>query len=117
MRKFNLITVNKEILEDLYKDNALTFEGLSIEEESLNQLFDWLEENGVQMKTNDVYITPGGIMNEIYHLRGKNRYPVGLHIVSVKLADMVNMGKIITARFMVGGRWMNDVIDNNRRRN
>ena len=55
-------------------------------------------------------------MNLAYGLTGDNAYRDDLHIVSVKLSDIENVGAIVIPRFQVGGRWFDDIVANNRRR-
>jgi hypothetical protein len=52
-------------------------------------------------------------MNTYYGLKGSNAYPNDLTIVSV---TDINQIKIAWARFGVGGRWFDDIVDNNARR-
>lgn len=102
----------KAQLDKLYNNSAFTIEGLA--EESVGDLVAWLEEN-TTFTTNEpiVYITKGDVMNEIYGLFGDNAYANGLTIVSVIDIDLV---KIALKRFSVGGRWFDDIVDNNIRR-
>lgn len=68
------------------------------------------------MKHEIFYKISGKVMNEYYGLTGDNAYPDALTICSMKLADIENVGAIIIPRFQIGGRWFNDVVDNNARR-
>lgn len=106
------VTTRKQ-LEEL--GSALTFEGLNTSEESLNQLFDWLESR-TAVKRRAVYVTTGATMNRLYGLTGTNAYPADLNIVSVDLNDLGKPDRITLARFEYGGRWLDDVIENNLRR-
>lgn len=101
----------KEELKDL--GSALTIEGLC--EDSIPDLFKWIEEY-TPLKRSIAYITVGKVMNELLLLTGDNKYPDDLTIVSVKLEDMENYGAVIIPRFSIGGRWMDDIISNNIRR-
>ena len=106
----------KEQLDKLYNNSAFTIEGLA--EESIPDMIAWLEQN-TTFTTNEpvVYITKGNVMNEIYGLYGNNdgdnSYDIDLTIVSVIDIDLV---KIALKRFSVGGRWFDDIVDNNIRR-
>ena len=55
------------------------------------------------------------IMVEI-NLKGSNAYKDELTIVSVKLSDLSNVNAIVIPRFEIGGRWFDDIVDNNARR-
>jgi hypothetical protein len=99
----------KEQLDKLYNNSAFTIEGLA--EESIGDLMKWLEEN-TDFTTDKpiVYVTKGKVMNDMYGLCGNNAYSDDLTIVSI--ID-INQMKIALKRFSVGGRWFDDVVDNN----
>lgn len=103
----------KEILDELEANSALTIEGLS--KESIPDFVNFIKENA-GLKSETVYTVSGCIMNYYYGLTGSNAYPNDLTIVSIKLSDIENVGKIILTRFQFGGRWFDDIVDNNRRR-
>lgn len=102
----------KAQLDKLYNNSAFTIEGLV--EDSIPDLIAWLEEN-TTFTTNEpiVYITKGDTMNKMYELHGDNAYDNDLTIVSVIDIDLV---KVALKRFSVGGRWFDDIVDNNIRR-
>ena len=52
-------------------------------------------------------------MNEKYHLTGDNAYKDELTILCIKQEDLSNVKGIIIPRFEIGGRWLDDVIENN----
>ena len=108
-----IIRVNsREELDFLYEDNALTVVGLC--RESIPDLFNILKEN-TTVHRERVFITSGKLMNEQYGLTGKNAYPDNLTIVSISLEDF-DVEPMILKRFEFGGRWFNDIVDNNARR-
>ena len=100
---------NKEELDNLYKNSALTIEGLA--EDSICDFVEWITEN-TDVLTDDlvVYVTKGKIMNDNYYLTGNNRYQDDLSLVSV--VD-INLMKVTFKRFEIGGRWFDDIVDNN----
>ncbi|MDE6435052.1 MAG: hypothetical protein K2L07_12585 [Lachnospiraceae bacterium] len=105
-----IIRVNsREELDFLYEDNALTVVGLC--EEAIPDLFNILKEN-TTVHRERVFITSGKLMNEQYGLTGRNAYKDDLTIVSISLEDF-NVEPMILKRFNFGGRWFNDVVDNN----
>lgn len=108
-----IFVTDKDTLQELYEDSALTIEGLA--EESIPDLLDWIKQF-VHLKSETVYVIKGEIMNIHYHLTGSNAYPDDLNIVSVKLSDMENPEPIFLPRFNIGGRWFDDIVDNNSRR-
>ena len=112
-----ILVETREQLDELIKDSALTWEGLKMDaEEDYKQVTDWMREHGASHKTENVYITTGKTMNMLENLTGSNAYPDDLSIVSFKLSEIENVMKLALARFDVGGRWMDDIVDNNRRR-
>ena len=100
---------NKVELDNLYKNSALTIEGLA--EDSICDFVEWLKDN-TDILTEDltVYVTKGKIMNDNYYLTGNNRYQDDLSLVSV--VD-INLMKVTFKRFEIGGRWFDDIVDNN----
>ena len=100
---------NKEELDNLYKHSALTIEGLAID--SICDFVEWITENTDVLTDNlVVYVTKGKIMNDNYYLTGNNRYQDDLSLVSV--VD-INLMKVTFKRFEIGGRWFDDIVDNN----
>ena len=106
-----MVTDRDKFLE-LYNDSALTLEGL--DENSIPDFIEWIKKF-TPLKKEDVYIIKGGIMNMAYNLTGTNAYANDLTIVCVKLSDMEDAMKIVLPRFEIGGRWFDDVVDNNKR--
>ncbi len=99
-------------LDEFYKDWDLTFSGVILKEAPL--YLDFLKR---YTKVKDkVYTFKGKMMNDKYHLTGNNRYSDELTFMVVKLEDIEDVGKIALPRFEIGGRWFNDIVDNNARR-
>ena len=107
---YKTITTREEI-ENL--GSALTIEGLA--EKSIPDFIGWVKEH-TPMINEDVYIIKGKTMNDIYHLTGNNAYKDDCTIVSIDLNDMENYASVIIPRFQIGARWLDDIIDNNVRR-
>ena len=105
----------KEQLDALYKQSALTWEGLTTDEANLNAVKEWLNEHGaiLEGKEPTFHIITGELMNDAYGLMDNNAYPEDLSIVSV---TNINQAKVMISRFEVGGRWFDDIVDNNARR-
>lgn len=95
----------KEQLKELYDCSAMTWEGLSVDE---NNLKDALEACCTDGTNGEIFITKGKTMNDICKLNGDNAYPNDLNIVSIK--------KFKGLAMFFGARWMDDIIDNNARR-
>ena len=108
-----IIVTTKTELDALYNCSALTWEGLSTDTENLESVIDWLKVHNAETEEVTFHIIKGELMNEIYGLTGTNAYPDDLDIVSV---TGIKQEKIIFARFEVGGRWFDDIVDNNRMR-
>lgn len=112
MTNYNVVKVtDKDMLDKLYEDSALTIEGLS--EESIPDFLDWINETAKTEDNVNVYITKGKVMNNVYGLTKDNAYPDDCTIVSVMLSDIENANTLIMRRFNVGGRWFDDIVDNN----
>ena len=109
MSKYKVVEAkNKKDLDELYNCSALTIEGL--DPDSVDDFADdVVEHSGTVDK---VVMTSGKLMNQVYHLTGNNTYPDRLNIVSI----IGNTMPMIMRRFDFGGRWFDDVVDNNARR-
>lgn len=99
----------KEQLDNLYNHSAFTIEGLA--EDSIPDMLEWLKENTVFTTENPiVYVTKGKVMNTEYALTDNKAYLEDLTIVSVIDIDLL---QIALKKFSVGGRWFDDIVDNN----
>ena len=101
-------------LDELYNGSALTFEGVVPEEVPL-----WIGFFKDFTNVNEdvtAYLFSGKMMNDKYGLTGDNAYPDELNILSVPLDAFENAGKIALPRMQIGGRWFDDIVDNNARR-
>ena len=97
----DIINVNtKEQFDFLYKNWAMTWEGLA--EESFEEA---LEECGGENAKG--YLIKGKDMNAQYHLTGTNAYPDDLNIFAIYPFKGLAM--------MYGARWFTDIVDNNAR--
>lgn len=108
-------TFTEEQLNELYNESALTWEGLSTSEDNLNAVMEWLKDHKATIEGVEpiFHITTGRLMNKYYGLTGDNAYPNDLNIVSV---TNINQMAIVLKRFDVGGRWFDDIVGNNARR-
>ena len=111
------IQVNdRATLDALYKDSSFTIEGLSPDDESLGRLAEWVKRL-TAFKRENFYIIDGKTMNREYRLTGTNAYPeTDCNLVCIKLTDLVKPLALTMPRFQIGGRWFDDVVDNNARR-
>ena len=99
-------------LDELYDESALTIEGLSPDDKSLGQFLEWIR-GYTNVKDETFYIINGETMNRAYGLTGDNAYPKDCHLVSIKNSALTNPMKVAIPRFSVGGRWFDDIVDNN----
>ena len=113
----NKIKVNdRATLDALYNNSALTFEGVAASDENVKAVLTWVK-NYTPLKREDVYVIEGRLMNREYGLTGDNAYPeTDCTILCIKLDDMEKPLAVTLPRFTVGGRWFDDVVDNNARR-
>lgn len=103
---------SKDVLDQLYKESALTKEGLN--PDYLNDFKDWIVNTTKANMINErFYIIKGKVMNVEYNLTGNNAYPDDLNIVSVKLSDISDWQKLVMPRFEIKARWFDDIVDNN----
>ena len=111
-----IIVKDKAALDEIYKDSSLTIEGLAASDENLAQFKEWISHH-TAFKKETFYVIAGKLMNEVYHLTGTNAYPdENCTLVCVMLKDLVNPNALVRPRFHIGGRWFDDVVDNNARR-
>lgn len=118
MATYTLVKATEETLDYLYSESALTFEGTSTDDDNMKWLCNWLVENKfLDEKAHlTIYDVTGKLMNSYYGLTGRNRYKARLNIVCVPLSQLGNIGSLALARFQLGGRWFDDVVSNNARR-
>ena len=115
MTKQNIETIHifsAEDLKALYDDSALTITGLKVD--SIPDFVKWVE-SYTKLLRRRAYIVSGKVMNSYCGLTGDNAYQDDLNLVAIKLADIADYTKIVFPRFQVGGRWFDDIVDNNRR--
>ena len=116
MKKQNIETVHifsAEDLKALYDDSALTMTGLNLD--SIPDFVGWVE-GYTKLLRRRVYVVSGKVMNTYCGNTGDNAYQDDLNLVAIKLSDIADYAKIVLPRFQVGGRWFDDIVDNNRRR-
>ena len=107
---------DRKTLDELYDESAFTIEGLSTDDKSLGQLAEWVK-HLTAFKREDFYIIEGKTMNREYNLTGTNAYPeTDCTLVCIKLSDLEKPLALTIPRFQVGGRWFDDICDNNSRR-
>lgn len=113
----NIGVKTERVFNELYNDNAFTFVGLSLTDDLLEMLNNVFEENDLLAKPiENLYVLKGEYINNLLNLTGDNRYPDDLTIISIKLDNFKNIGKLAIFKLKIGARWFNDIVDNNLRR-
>lgn len=116
-KDFTVEHADSEKISELENGSAFTFEGLDASDESLQGLVDFLKENSKGFKTPvTIYTWSGKEFNDKYGLTGNNAYPEDLTFVSISLDSWSEMGNLPMLKFQVGARWLDDIVDNNARR-
>lgn len=99
----------KEELDNL--KSALTLAGLS--ETSIPYYIEWVK-SCTPMKQEKAYIIKGETMNRVYKLKGDKAYPNHLLLVAIKSEDMEDPTEVEFLRFIIGARWFDDIVADNR---
>lgn len=119
MSRYELVQADINKLDEFYNDSSLTFEGCTTDKDNIDYLYNWLKELGCIKKGNSplaIYTYKGSLMNYKYNLTGGNKYPPDLNMITVMLKDINFNGKLPLARMELGGRWFDDIVENNSRR-
>lgn len=116
MSNVKLIKVtDAKLLKELASASAFTIEGAG------GDLNEWMEGlNGEMTKlnignVNTFYTFKGKLMNDTYALTGKNKYQDALTFLCFRL-DGLDVGKLAIFKMQFGARWLDDIVDNNVRR-
>lgn len=116
-KKYNLIHADSDKISELEKGSAFTWEGLNSDDNSLSQVVDFFTKESKGFKVPcDIYWWSGKEFDDKYGLTGDNRYPDNLTFVSIPLDMWSEMGNLPMLKFQVGARWLDDIVDNNARR-
>lgn len=99
----------KKHCEELRREWTLTFTNMTLDEDSLDGLTEWVEQ--YTSYTNKViYAITGDQINGWYKLSGNNAFSANQNFVCIKQHDLKDYNKIALTRFDVGGRWLKDII-------
>lgn len=113
-KEWNVISADAEKIKDLENHSALTIEGIC--EDDFQVALNWISDNCGGLKDGDVYTWSGELFNKIYKLTKSNAYPKDLHFLCIPNDLIEDMPRMAIARFQFGGRWLDDICDNNSRR-
>ena len=100
-----------DYFESFYDHSALTFVGVIPEEAQLYR--DYFAKYSKIDKSKPAYLYTGKMMNDHYGLTGRNAYPNDLHILTFTNDTFDNLMGIAIPRFQIGGRWFDDIVENN----
>ena len=117
--KIKIISADETKIRELENGSAFTWEGLSGLENDKETIVNSFKEEKVlaDVETFEFYTWKGELMNQIYQLTGSNAYPEDLTFVSIPLSMFNNnIGKLALVKFQLGARWLDDIVDNNARR-
>lgn len=113
-----LVKATKEILVELEKTSACVFEGaggdLNVWMLGVN---DDLQKLGIR-NVETFYTWNGKLMNEMYGLTGTNAYQDDITFFGFGILDFneKEIGHLALWKLQIGARWMDDIVDNNKRR-
>ena len=117
--EIKIIPSDETKIRELENGSAFTWEGLSGLENDKEVILDDFKKANVldDVETFEFYTWKGELMNQIYQLTGSNAYPEDLTFVSIPLSMFNNnVGKLALVKFQLGARWLDDIVDNNARR-
>ena len=117
--EIKIIPADETKIRELENGSAFTWEGLSGLENDKEAILDDFKKADVlgDVETFEFYTWKGELMNQIYQLTGSNAYPEDLTFVSIPLSMFNNnIGKLALVKFQLGARWLDDIVDNNARR-
>lgn len=101
-------------LEELYEGSALTWEGMCDSTENLEAICKAFVEIGANPNEKLEFCSVrGSAMNQAYGLTGDNAYQDDLTILSCPLDGFDNWKALVYWRMRSGGRWFDDIVDNN----
>ena len=117
--EIKIIPADETKIRELKNGSAFTWEGLSGLENDKEVILDDFKKANVldDVEIFEFYTWKGELMNQIYQLTGSNAYPEDLTFVSIPLSMFNNnIGKLALVKFQLGARWLDDIVDNNARR-
>ena len=117
--EIKIIPADETKIRELKNGSAFTWEGLSGLENNKEVILDDFKKADVlgDVEIFEFYTWKGELMNQIYQLTGSNAYPEDLTFVSIPLSMFNNnVGKLALVKFQLGARWLDDIVDNNARR-
>ena len=115
--RFDIVPVgDTETIKALYDNSALTFFIEEIDPKLLDWLYNWLNNEGVLKGERLTLYTYTG--RELKNAFGKKRIRVEEKLMSIFLKDLnlndSNMAQFSMDRLQIGGRWLDDIVENSK---
>ena len=116
--EIKIILADETKIRELENGSAFTWVGLSGLENDKETIVNCFKEEKVlaDVETFEFYIWKGKLMNQIYQLTSSNAYSEDLTFVSIPLSMFKNIRKLAILKLQLGARWLDDIVDNNARR-
>lgn len=111
-KNWKIVEADESTIKKLELSSALTIEGLNIE--SFGEALEFIDNECGGLKEGDIYTWNGELFNEIYNLKGRNAYTDDLTFFCVPLDLALDIQKLSVTRFQFQGRWLDDIVYNNR---
>lgn len=116
-KEYELIHADSNKISELENGSAFTWEGITTTDNDLKGITEFFKENTKGFKTPvKMYTWSGKEFNDKYNLTGDNAYPDDLTFLSIPLDSWSEMGNLPMVKLQVGARWLDDIVDNNARR-
>lgn len=116
-KEYNLVEADKAKIKELENGSAFTWEGIRISDGDLKAITEYFKKNTPSIKLPITFYTwKGKLFNDMYGLTGTNAYPEDLNFLSIALDQWSKMGNLPMIKIAVGARWLDDIVDNNARR-
>lgn len=114
---YKLVHADSNKISELEKGSAFTWEGMEISDKNLKAIVDFFKKNTKGFKTPvTMYNWTGKEFNEKYGLTGSNAYSDNINFLSIPLDTWSEPGNLPIVKMQVGARWLDDIVDNNARR-
>ena len=111
MPKYILKHATEQDVEAMCNRSEWTWEGMTIDEDNLDAIAQFIESNVPNLPQPYTFWTwTGKMFNEMCELTGNNAYPDDLTFLGVD--DLYEP----MLKMEVGARWLDDIVENNRRR-
>ena len=115
--KIRLIEADEVKIKELEEESAFTWEGMTLDPENLDAIANaFVEEQLVLPETEEIigYIWYGCTMNSLYNLHDDNQYQDDLPFLCFDTESFNGSGSLSVFKMMVGARWLDDIVANNR---